>query len=51
MATALRLAETDAIKKALRSTQGKKMKAAELLGISRKVLWQRMKVLGIGEES
>ncbi len=35
------------IQKALDESNGKKMKAAEQLGISRKVLWKKMKDLGI----
>ena len=43
-------AERDAIRAALAMTDGRKQKAAELLDISRKVLWQRMKELGLEEQ-
>ncbi|MHC4380934.1 MAG: sigma-54-dependent transcriptional regulator [Planctomycetota bacterium] len=43
-------AERDAIRAALVATEGRKIKAAELLGVSRKVLWQKMKELGLEEE-
>ncbi len=43
-------AERAAIRAALAATEGKKLKAAELLGVSRKVLWQKMKELGLQEE-
>jgi DNA-binding NtrC family response regulator len=42
-----RRAETEAIRAALAETEGRKLKAAELLGVSRKVLWQKMKELGM----
>jgi DNA-binding NtrC family response regulator len=40
-------AENEAIRAALAETGGRKLKAAELLGVSRKVLWQKMKELGL----
>ncbi|MGB0953393.1 MAG: sigma-54-dependent transcriptional regulator [Planctomycetota bacterium] len=43
-------AEKSAIRAALVATEGRKIKAAELLGVSRKVLWQKMKELGLEEE-
>ena len=42
-----RRAESEAIRAALAETGGRKLKAAELLGVSRKVLWQKMKELGL----
>ena len=42
-----RRAESDAIRAALAATDGRKLKAAEMLGVSRKVLWQKMKDLGL----
>lgn len=46
----VRRAESDAIRKAMAATGGRKLKAAELLGISRKVMWQKMKDLGLSGE-
>ncbi|MDP7063300.1 MAG: sigma-54 dependent transcriptional regulator [Planctomycetota bacterium] len=40
-------AESDSIRSALAATGGRKQKAAKLLGVSRKVLWQKMKELGL----
>jgi two-component system, NtrC family, response regulator AtoC len=40
-------AETEAIKAALISTSGRRADAAELLGISRKTLWEKIKNLDI----
>ncbi|MBC8368968.1 MAG: sigma-54-dependent Fis family transcriptional regulator [Planctomycetes bacterium] len=42
-------AETEAILNALELTGGRKAKAAELLGITRKVLWSKMGDLGMGQ--
>ena len=42
-----RRAESEAIRSALAETGGRKMKAAELLGVTRKVLWQKMRELGL----
>jgi DNA-binding NtrC family response regulator len=42
-------AESESIRAALAETGGRKQKAAELLGVSRKVLWQKMKELGLEE--
>ena len=46
----VRRAETDAIRKAMATTGGRKIKAANLLGISRKVMWQKMKDLGLEQQ-
>jgi len=43
-------AEKKVIREALVATEGKKIRAAEILGISRKVLWQKMKELGLEED-
>jgi len=40
-------AEKDHIMKILRSTDGNKSRAAEILGISRKTLWEKLKVYNI----
>jgi DNA-binding NtrC family response regulator len=47
---ATRRAEAEAIRAALAETGGRRMEAARLLGVSRKVLWQKMKDLGIEDE-
>jgi len=47
---AVRTAEIRAIRAALAATGGRKAKAAGLLGVSRKVLWQKMRDLGIDRE-
>ena len=44
---ARREAEQEAIGRALRATKGHKAKAAELLGISRKNLWEKMREYAI----
>ena len=44
---AVERAETEAIRNALNATQGRRAEAAELLGVSRKTLWERAKLLGI----
>jgi DNA-binding NtrC family response regulator len=44
---AIERAEEDAIKAALAATNGRRAEAAELLGISRKTLWERAKHLGL----
>ena len=36
-------AEVEAIRAALRATEGRRADAAELLGISRKTLWEKIK--------
>ncbi|MCY2961682.1 MAG: sigma-54 dependent transcriptional regulator [Planctomycetota bacterium] len=41
--------EREMIEKALAATGGARMKAAEMLGISRKVLWEKIKEHGLGE--
>ncbi|MCX8229637.1 MAG: sigma-54 dependent transcriptional regulator [Planctomycetota bacterium] len=48
LAVVCRQAEEGAIRKALAATGGKKIRAAELLGISRKALWKRLQDLGLG---
>jgi DNA-binding NtrC family response regulator len=47
---AVRTAEIEAIRAALAATGGRRMEAARLLGVSRKVLWQKIRDLGLGEE-
>jgi DNA-binding NtrC family response regulator len=47
MQQAISNAEAEAIRAALRATQGKRTEAAELLGISRKTLWEKIKTLEI----
>lgn len=42
-------AEIEAIRNALEITSGRKAKAAELLGITRKVLWSKMSELGLDQ--
>ena len=44
LSAALAVTEKACILKALRMTEGKRVKAAELLGISRKNLWEKMKL-------
>jgi len=41
--------ERQEIEKALKATSGARMKAADMLGISRKVLWEKIKEHGLGE--
>jgi DNA-binding NtrC family response regulator len=41
--------EREQVQKALAATGGARMKAAELLGISRKVLWEKIKEHGLGD--
>jgi len=41
--------EREMIEKALLATGGARMKSAEMLGISRKVLWEKIKEHGLGE--
>jgi two-component system NtrC family response regulator len=47
MQTAVVRAEVEAIQTALAATQGRRADAAELLGISRKTLWEKIKTLEI----
>ena len=47
MQTAVERAEVEAICNALSATEGRRAEAAELLGISRKTLWEKIKHLGI----
>jgi len=47
MHEAVERAEAEAIRAALSSTQGRRADAAELLGISRKTLWEKIKHLEI----
>jgi len=44
---AVQRAEIDAIRAALATTGGKKSKAAALLGVSRKTLWEKMRTYGL----
>jgi DNA-binding NtrC family response regulator len=44
---AVERAEAEAIRAALQSTKGRRADAAELLGISRKTLWEKIKHLDI----
>jgi DNA-binding NtrC family response regulator len=44
---AVERAEVEAIRAALQSTKGRRAEAAELLGISRKTLWEKIKNLDI----
>ncbi len=44
---AVEIAEINAIRCALGATRGRRAEAAELLGISRKTLWEKMKNYGI----
>ena len=48
---AVERAEADAIRRALAKTQGRRTEAAELLRISRKTLWEKIKSYGITAES
>jgi DNA-binding NtrC family response regulator len=47
MQEAVERAEAEAIRAALGATQGRRADAAELLGISRKTLWEKIKHLEI----
>jgi DNA-binding NtrC family response regulator len=47
---AVEVAETEAIKAALAATEGRRAEAAELLGISRKTLWEKIKHHGVTVE-
>jgi DNA-binding NtrC family response regulator len=47
---AVRRAEIEVIRSALAATGGKRIEAANLLGVSRKILWQKIRDLGLGEE-
>jgi len=47
---AVRAAEVEAIRAALAATGGRRIESARLLGISRKVLWQKIRDLGLGAE-
>jgi DNA-binding NtrC family response regulator len=46
----LKEAEAVHLERALESTGGHRTQTAELLGISRKVLWEKLREHGIGEE-
>ncbi len=48
--TAVERAEIEAIRAALASTSGRRSEAAELLGISRKTLWEKAKHYGLGSD-
>jgi two-component system response regulator HydG len=45
---AVERAEIEAMQAALAATNGRKSEAAELLGVSRKTLWEKIKLYGIG---
>ncbi len=45
--SAVQRAEIEAIEAALAATDGRRAEAAELLGISRKTLWEKIKTLGL----
>ncbi len=45
---AVERAEIEAMQAALAATNGRKSEAAELLGVSRKTLWEKLKLYGIG---
>ncbi|HOC44328.1 MAG TPA: sigma-54 dependent transcriptional regulator [Thermoanaerobaculales bacterium] len=47
---AVETAEAEAIRAALAATQGRRAEAAELLGISRKTLWEKIRLYGLGAE-
>jgi two-component system response regulator HydG len=47
----LRAAEAEHIQRALESTGGHRTQTAELLGISRKVLWEKLRDFGIESDS
>lgn len=47
LAAAVATAETSCIRNALKKTGGNKTEAAEILGISRKNLWEKMKLYGL----
>jgi len=47
---AVERAEIDAIRAALSATSGRRSEAAELLGVSRKTLWEKAKHYGLGAE-
>ena len=48
---AVRRAEIEVIRAALATTGGKRIEAANLLGVSRKILWQKIRDLGLTEEA
>ncbi len=48
--TAVERAEIEAIRAALASTSGRRSEAAELLGVSRKTLWEKAKHYGLGSD-
>jgi DNA-binding NtrC family response regulator len=47
---AVERAEIDAIRAALTATDGRRSEAAQLLGVSRKTLWEKAKYFGLGTE-
>jgi DNA-binding NtrC family response regulator len=47
----VRAAERTHLVRALEATAGHRMQAAELLGISRKVLWEKLRDHGLGKDS
>ena len=51
LAAAMKEFEHEYLLRALAQSNGKKMKAAEILGISRKNLWEKLRLHGIAAES
>ena len=47
MNEAIREAERRYLQEVLQSVGGQRMRAAEILGISRKTLWKKLKMLGL----
>jgi DNA-binding NtrC family response regulator len=47
---AVERAEAEAVRAALRATEGRRSAAAELLGVSRKTLWEKLKLYGLSDE-
>ncbi len=50
LSEAMREFEREYLKRALQRTQGRRARAAELLGISRKNLWEKLRAYGLGRE-
>jgi DNA-binding NtrC family response regulator len=49
LAAAMREFEREYLQRALGAANGKRLRAAELLGISRKSLWEKMRMYALGE--